>query len=187
MYYDVTLPFTRDMMADAGKEQEIVLKGHMGTHFDVMDKEFPLSYCVLPAVLFDVASVPADREINAEDIDTSLLRKRCFAGFCSGFSERVPYGSRAYHKEHPQFSYDLIDLLLDCGVSLIAVDFAGLRRGKEHTPADQRCADRGAFVIENLYGMRSVPKDAAALTAYTFPIRLIGSSGLPCRVVLGSD
>ena len=48
MYYDVTLPLTRDMMAEAGKEQEIVLKGHMGTHFDVMNKEFPLSYCVLP-------------------------------------------------------------------------------------------------------------------------------------------
>ena len=35
-------------------------------------------------------------------------------------------------------------------VSIVGVDFAGVRRGKEHTPMDQYCADHGAFIIENL-------------------------------------
>ena len=38
-------------------------------------------------------------------------------------------------------------------ISMIGVDFAGIRRGKEHTPKDQYCADRGVFVVENLCGL----------------------------------
>ena len=34
----------------------------------------------------------------------------------------------------------------DKHVAIIAVDFAGVRNGKEHTPTDQLCADRGTFI-----------------------------------------
>ncbi|MBQ8994350.1 MAG: cyclase family protein [Oscillospiraceae bacterium] len=184
MLYDVTLPITREILETAGKQEGKVFQGHLGTHFDVMNKDFPLSYCIRSAVLFDVTHVPSDSEISVSDIDIDLLKPDLFVGFVTGFIEKEGYGSRKYFKEHPQLSFELIDLLLQSGISLIGVDFAGVRRGKEHTPTDQRCADQGTFIIENLYGLGSVPRTANSLKAYTFPMRYTGQSGLPCRVVL---
>ena len=42
MKIDVTLKITPKMAADAQGNEKKVLVGHLGTHFDVMNKEFPL-------------------------------------------------------------------------------------------------------------------------------------------------
>ncbi|MCE1198292.1 MAG: hypothetical protein LWW85_04930, partial [Marinilabiliales bacterium] len=70
-------------------------------------------------------------------------------------------------------------------VSIIGLDFAGVRRGKEHGRADQLCADQGVFIVENLCNLEFILKGAphAFFTAHTYPIALEGASGLPCRVV----
>ena len=80
---------------------------------------------------------------------------------------------------------ELIDRLLDRGVSIIGIDCAGIRRGAEHTPKDQYCADRNTFVVENLCGLSRLLEGemAAEATIYTFPVRFKGMTGLPCRVV----
>jgi kynurenine formamidase len=50
---------------------------------------------------------------------------------------------------------------------------------------DQRCADRGVFVIENLCNLKAILGDApsAFFTANIYPIHYTNMSGLPCRVV----
>ncbi|MGN1383365.1 MAG: hypothetical protein ACI4W2_11190 [Eubacterium sp.] len=61
------------------------------------------------------------------------------------------------------------------------MDFAGVRRGKEHTPKDQYCADHGVFIIENLCGLKTLT-DKGVVTVYTFPMNFAGMTGIPCRV-----
>ena len=103
-----------------------------------------------------------------------------FVGFCTGYLEKTGYGTPEYHKNHPVLSYELIDALIERKVSIIGIDFAGVRRGKEHTPADQHCADHGVFIVENLTGLDQVIGESVIST---FPMNYAGLSGLPCRVI----
>lgn len=80
-------------------------------------------------------------------------------------------------------SNELIDALLDKDISIIGVDFAGVRRGKEHTPKDQYCADRGVFIIENLCNLKAVLDNGGYFQANTYPMNYAEMTGLPCRVV----
>lgn len=51
-----------------GSESKIGKLGHLGTHFDVMDKEFPLEYIKRKGIIFDVSSVQG-RDIDITDIN----------------------------------------------------------------------------------------------------------------------
>ncbi len=178
MLYDLTLQITPKMAKTAENNEKKALVGHLGTHFDVMDKTFPLEYTRRQGVCFDVRGL---EEIEVSDVDLTQLEAGMFVAFYSGFIDQEGYGSQRYFKEHPQLSHPLIDALLSKGVSIIGVDFAGVRRGKAHTPADQKCADQGAFVVENLWGLEAVC--GKMFTAHTYPMNYAEISGLPCRVV----
>ena len=58
-------------------------------------------------------------------------------------------------------------------------------KGKEHTPTDQICADRGTFIVENVCNLAAVldGQKSAHFTAGTYPVNFVGMTGLPCRVV----
>jgi len=178
MLFDLTLRITSEMMKTAGEGEKKVFSGHLGTHFDVMDKEFPLEYTKREAVCFDVRGID---EIGVEDIDFDLVQTGMFVAFYSGFIEDAGYGTKRYFKVHPQLHHALIEALLDKNVSIIGVDFAGVRRGKEHTPADQKCAERGTFVVENLCNLGEIC--GKRFIAHTYPMNYAELSGLPCRVV----
>lgn len=182
MLIDLTIKITPEMAANAQRNTKKELAGHLGTHFDVMDKEFPLEYLERKGIAFDVSKV-CGRDIEAKDIDIDRVEKDMFVAFYSGFSEEEEYGSDRYFAEHPQLSEALIDALLEKGISVIGIDFAGVRRGKEHTPKDSYCADRGVFIVENLCGLRELLNVGACFTAATYPLNFSGISGLPCRVV----
>lgn len=183
MLIDITLKITPEMMKDAQGNEKKALVGHLGTHFDVMNKEFPLEYTQLQGIVFDVSQVK-NNDIVAEDIDLNKVSNNMFVAFYTGFIEQVGYGSNLYFSEHPQISNELIDSLLDKGVSIIGVDFAGVRRGKEHTPKDQYCADRGTFIIENLCNLQEVILNGNGFfVANTYPMNFTEMTGLPCRVV----
>ncbi len=157
--------------------------GHLGTHFDVMNKDFPPHNLERPAVVFDVKAA-RDRNIQIGDIDLAMVDAGMFVAFYTGYGEAYAYGTPEYFEGHPVLCRALIDTLLDKGVSIIGIDCAGIRRGKEHTPADQLCADRGAFVVENLCNLDRVlaGKPSARFTAHTYPVNFAGMTGLPCRV-----
>lgn len=182
MLIDLTLRITPRMIADAEGNEKKAQSGHLGTHFDVMNKEFPLSYTELAGIVFDVSQV-REKEIRVSDINVDAIGDAKFVALYSGMIEREMYGSIAYFKEHPQLSYDLIEALLEKKISIIGVDFAGLRRGSEHTPTDQYCADRGVFIIENLTSLGAVLIGNHKFIARTFPINYSDMTGLPCRVI----
>lgn len=170
------------MATDAQGNEKKALVGHLGTHFDVMDKEFPLEYTERTGVLFDVSQIEG-RDIDLSDIDLSRVTEGAFVCFYSGFIEKVGYGSKEYFTAHPQLSLPLIDALLAAKVSIIGVDFAGVRRGKEHTPTDQHCADHGVFIVENLCNLKPLQDAARPFIACTYPMNYASMTGLPCRVI----
>ena len=186
MMIDITLPVTTEMLGTAWENTAKSLVGHLGTHFDVMDRAFPLEYTGRKAVVFDVSSI-REREITAADIQMEQVEEGMFVAFYTGFIEEVPYGTPRYFKEHPQLSHELIEALLDKNISIIGVDCGGIRRGREHVPADQRCADRNVFVVENLWNLKTVLSLGGTFTARTYPMRMEGITGLPCRVVAEID
>lgn len=182
MLIDITLKLNPQIADNAPGNRDNVLAGHMGTHFDVMDREFPLEYTRRPGILFNVSHV-TDREIGCADMDLNRVGKGMFVAFRTGFIERIGYGTKTYYAEHPELSVELIEALLDRGVSIIALDFAGVRRGKEHTPMDRRCAERGTFVVENLCNLQAVLDQKDTFVAHTYPLSYDGITGLPCRVI----
>lgn len=182
MLIDITLPITPKMADTAMGNQSKSLVGHLGTHFDVMDKEFPLDYTRRSGVVFDVRHA-LNREIGVEDVDWSAVGEGMFIAFYTGYGEKEEYGTKTYFSAHPQLSQELIRALVARGVSIIGVDCAGVRRGAEHTPADQFCADNGVFVIENLCGLDKLIAAGACFTAHTYPMCFTGVTGLPCRVI----
>ncbi|MBQ2972658.1 MAG: cyclase family protein [Ruminococcus sp.] len=182
MLIDLTTKITADTIALALKDGNKALIGHWGTHFDVMDKEFPLSYTSLMGIVFDVSGVQ-DRDIDCTDIDLSKVQSGMFVAFYSGFIENTGYASEGYFSNHPQLSNELIEALIKKKISIIGLDFAGVRRGKEHISTDSNCADNGVFVVENLCNLKSVLDISDSFKAYTFPISLTDATGLMCRVV----
>ena len=182
MKIDITLKITPKMVTDAQGNEKKALVGHLGTHFDVMNKEFPLEYTERKGIVFDVSRVK-NRDIDITDIDMNNVTNDMFVCFYTGFIEEEGYGTKKYFTEHPQLSNELLEALLQKKVSIIGVDFAGVRRGKEHTPMDQYCADHGVFIIENLCNLCSILKNGNTFIANTYPMNYAEMTGLPCRVV----
>ncbi len=127
--------------------------------------------------------ITVHRDIDIADIDMNKVARDMFVCFYTGFIEEEGYGTKRYFAEHPQLSKELLESLLQKKVSMIGVDFAGVRRGKEHTPMDQHCADHGVFIIENLCNLYNVLKNGNTFIANTYPMNYAEMTGLPCRVV----
>lgn len=188
MRIDLTYKLTREMLdkflegvQNDGKYQKF---GHIGTHFDVMDKSFPLEYCELSGKVFDVSNVE-NRDIESGDFEMDEVEEKDFVIFHTGMMDKEGYGTEPYFRQHPQLSYELIRELIKKNVGLIGVDFAGVRRGAEHAPADQLCADNSIFIIENLNNTKQLLEAAGArsFTMHTYPLNLGGATGLPARVI----
>lgn len=94
MLVDITLKITPKMALDAQGNEKKALVGHLGTHFDIMNKEFPLEYTKRKAIVFDVSDVD-DRDIDIADIDISKVEQNMFVAFYTGFIEKEGYGYRA--------------------------------------------------------------------------------------------
>lgn len=148
-----------------------------------MNKEFPLEYTERNGIVFDVSRIKG-RDIDIIDIDINKVTNDMFVRFYTGFIEKQGYGTKKYFTEHPQLSNELLEVLVQKKVSIIGVDFAGVRRGKEHTPMDQHCANHGVFIIENLCNLASILKKGNTFVANTYPMNYADMTGLPCRVVV---
>ena len=184
MLIDLSLKVTKAYHEDALDNERMASFGHLGTHFDIMNKEFPLKFTNRKAVVFDVSRVQ-DRDIATSDVTLDMVNENMFVAFYTGFMKKEKYATKAYFTTHPQLSDELIEQLLDLKVSLIGIDCAGIRRGEEHRPKDQYCADRGVFIIENLCNLDKVlnGNNSINFTAHIYPINFADMSGLPCRVI----
>lgn len=192
---DITTSVSAELLAKAQQNLKLAFNGHVGTHFDVMNKVFPLDYMELDAIVFDVSKCTATAEVGTEgktvteiglgDVDLDAVHEGMFVAFHTGFIEAEGYATPKYFRQHPQLSFELINALLDKHIRIIGIDFAGVRNGKEHTSTDQLCADKGVFIVENLCNLASIleGKKQAVCKIGTYPIKFEGQTGLPCRVI----
>lgn len=181
MFIDLTIEVTPKLTKDAKGNESKANFGHLGTHFDVMNKEFPLAYLERRGVVFDVQGID---EIN--DVNLDGVKVGDFVIFYTGFLNKAGYGTKEYFQEHPQLSNQLIDNLLAKEVSIIGIDCAGIRRGKEHTPIDQYCANHNTFVVENIANVENL-LTYETMIINTYPMKFSEMTGLPCRIVAKVD
>ena len=181
MKIDLTLP--KESLPNDIENSELFQQGHLGTHLDVMDKQFSFTQEKFNGIIFDVHSI-RDRDIDIDDISLSMIQENDFVLFFTNFINEHPYGSEPYRHEHPQLSPSLIDALLEKHISFIGLDCAGMRRGKEHSLYDQHCANQNIFVIENLCHLEKLIQKTSdnRCTIYISPISTTGKSGIPCKV-----
>ncbi|HTY37798.1 MAG TPA: cyclase family protein [Bacteroidota bacterium] len=181
---DLTLELDEHRWSAAVQQGTIAACGHLGTHLDTMEKEFPLDYLSLPGVIFDVSHL-RQGDVKVEDIDQNSVRQGSCVLFFTDSIGRFQYGTEEYARQHTQLSPDVVELLVVRRVKMIGLDAAGIRRGVEHKPMDQYCADNGVFVVENLVNLGSLlmATRGRPFIVRTFPLKLKGATGLPCRVV----
>ncbi|WP_129600036.1 cyclase family protein [Anaerophilus nitritogenes] len=187
MKIDLSISIQRELFNDllekSFKTKRDII-GHIGTHFDVMNKEFSLENTTRNGRLFDVRNIRA-REINITDIDLNKIKENDFVIFYTGYLGEEPYGTEKYFTDYPVLSKDLIDNLISKKVNLIGIDTASIVKPDIHIETDQYCADNGIFIIENLNNLELLfnkVKDKS-FKVYTFPINIKNISGLPCRVI----
>ena len=183
---DLSVQISQSKWRELFGAEQLAGAGHIGTHFDVMNTTFDFESIKLPGKIIDVSGV-RERDIDISDLGATEIRAHDFVIFHTGFLQAVGYGTPAYRyrMDHPQLARDLLRLLIEKQVSLIGLDAPGVRRGDEHAPTDQWCADHGVFIVENLAntGLLLQAAGQRPFTVYTFPLSIAELTGLPCRVI----
>jgi len=184
MELNLSVKFDKDAKEGSAITEKMIMTGHYGTHCDIIDKSFPHEYMRRDAIVFDIGHIER-RDVEISDIRADLIKKDMFVAFHTGFIEKNKYGSVEYAGIHPQLSVQLISLLIESRVSLIGIDFPGVRFGPEHSVMDKLCAGSDVFIIENLCNLGKLldGKSMARFTAETIPLGKEGLTGLPCKVV----
>jgi kynurenine formamidase len=188
MRIDLTYPIQKEQwnnfLEAAATSKDFDKFGHFGTHFDVMDKEFPLEDCERNGRIFDVRGLEGN-EIDVQSVDVASIAENDFVIFFTGVLSKAVYGTSEYFGYDLALSQALIDCLIEKKVSLIGVDMQGVRRGPEHRIADQLCAESGIFIIENLHSLEKCFEEVRGnkFTVHSYPIVINGATGLPTRVV----
>ena len=184
MLIDLSLPLTvAEISGGEDYVRKIVDAGHAGTHFDVMDKVFPLQSFRTNGKVVDISHI-RDREVELEDIADIELNDGDTIIFYSGWIDELGYDTRhEYVYKSAELSDALVEHVVARGVRLIGVDAAGAQKPKKHAAIDQYCADRGVFIIENLNNVKKLLELGKPFTIYTAPISRTDLTGLPCRVL----
>jgi kynurenine formamidase len=157
--------------------------GHLGTHFDVMEKEFPLECVKRVGRLVDISRI-RDREIEVNDLQCSIEPGE-FVIFRTDYAIEIGYGGPDYNYRSAELSDDVVSHLLERKVSLIGVDAASIQKPAKHRQVDMRCAAENVFVVENLCNLDALAQAAGdrPFVVYCAPLNFRGLTGLPCRVV----
>ncbi len=186
MKYDLTTQVDMDLMEQwlSTQENRHVATGHVGTHLDTYEKSIiPLDYITCPGILWDVSDIAEHREISLSDIGDLHIPENAFLLIHTGRSGREKYGTADYFREHPQLSNELIQWLSNQPLRFLGIDCSGIRRGKEHEPADRMLEKNGIFVIENLSGLIQL-LDNDVFQVYTLWFDDPVATGLRCKVVV---
>lgn len=158
--------------------------GHYGTHLDIMDNDdIDIHKFITTGKLIDIEP-NRDQLITVTDISNSKtnIKKNDFVIFRSNWLQDHGYGNKSYFINHPHLGDDVIDYLISKEIAFIGLDFPGAQRKEKHVLVDKKCADHGIYIIENLNNLHLIKINT--FTAYCFPMRLSGSTGIPIRVVI---
>ncbi|SET58211.1 Putative cyclase [Lacrimispora sphenoides] len=189
MKYDLTTQVDQCLIEQwlSTQENRHIATGHVGTHLDTYEKSvIPLDYITCPGILLDVSDIAEDREISLSDIENIHIPEHAFLFIYTGRSEKEKYGTADYFRDHPQLSHELIQWLTNQPLRFLGIDCSGIRRGKEHEPADRLLEKNGIYVIENLSGLNQL-LDIDVFIVYTLWFDDPVATGLQCKVVVDTE
>jgi kynurenine formamidase len=183
MLIDLSLPIDAQKLASDETYKIFIESGHAGTHFDVLNKSFPLESFKTRGKVIDVSHI-RDREVEVEDLASVAIEAGDFVIFHTGFVAELGYNTKPYMGRSAELSDRTIDYLLERKVRLIGVDAAGVQKFSKHAAVDVRCADRGVFIVENLNNVKELLQHSRRpFVVYTAPVSRTDLTGLPCRVL----
>lgn len=162
---------------------------HTGTHIDapyhfIPDgkriTDYPVSRFIGEGAVCDLRNKKAGEVITADDIRPCLggFSKGDFLLLQTGWCEK--YGTDEY-LNHPYISAEAAQLISDCGVSIIAVDFLNVDPTLwEQWDAHSILLSNEVLIVENINN--SLELDAGVRYSFCFvPMKLGDSDGAPVR------
>jgi kynurenine formamidase len=183
MLIDLSLPIDAKKLPSEAAYKTFIDAGHAGTHFDVVNKTFPLESFKTRGKVIDVSHI-RNREVEVEDLGSISIEADDFVIFHTGYIDQFGYSTKPYMTRSAELSDRTVDYLLERKVRLIGVDAVGVQKFSKHAAVDQRCADRGVFIVENLNNVGKLLEHSPnPFVVYTAPVPRTDLTGLPCRVL----
>lgn len=180
---DVAKLIPSDLPVPADQLKKLLESGHIGTHFDVMDKQWQFDSFKTNGKIFDVSQI-RDREVEVADLNGQTIEAGDTVIFHTGFMKEIGYLSKGYGVTSANLSDATVSYLIERKIHNIGVDANGVQKPQKHVAVDQRCADNGVFIVENLDNLEPLLKHSPKpFIVYTAPVKRQDLSGLPCRVV----
>ena len=162
---------------------------HTGTHIDApyhfladgkRITDYPVSRFIAEGVVWDLKHKGPGDIITAEDVMPlqEKVQEGDFLVLQTGWSEK--FGTDAY-LDHPFLSGETAQLLVDLGVSIVAVDFLNVDSTlHEQWDAHPVLLGNEVLIVENL--ANTLALDASQRYRFCFiPLKLGGSDGSPIR------
>ena len=177
--------------ADYCHVDHLDLGSHTGTHIDapyhfIPDgkriTDFPASKFVGRGVVIDLSHAKAGEPILPEDLEPARERIRpgdlvlLRTGWCEKF------GTEGY-LNHPYISEAAAKLLVDWGISIIAVDFLNVDPTLwEQWEAHPVFLSNDVLIVENINNSLALDQERSYLFSFA-PIKVLGSDGAPIRAL----
>jgi kynurenine formamidase len=167
---------------------KIALGVHCGTHMDAPYHFFengltidqvPLDVCVGPALLIDLRSALPNGLIEAQHLKPwgSKIRELRRIVLHSGWSDQ--WGKPEFFTDHPVFTPEAAQFVVDCGVRLVGVDFPSVDRPP--FPAHIAFLGNGIVIVENLTNLPVIKREVFHLVV--LPLKFTGRDGSPVRAI----
>ncbi len=165
------------------------LGSHSGTHVDAPRHftaiptgadELSLDALVGPALVVDLTGVEGT-SIEPQHIPEEAFQYKRLL-FKTSNSTRGLMDQSTFSEDYVALSPATAQLLVDRGVQVVGVDFLSVeKKGNPGHPVHATLLSNG---IINIEGVRLVDVEPGVYTMIALPIKLKGSDGAPCRVVL---
>lgn len=175
--------------------ESVFVISHTGTHIDApfhfepsgkKIDELPIGGFVAPGHILDVRGLGPKSLIGPAPLREARRRLRSRIGkgdaalLWTGWGRQI--GTPAYLSENPGLSGAGAKLLVDWEVGLVGIDAANIDHPEDGTyPAHHGLLSAGIPVIENVANLADVGAGAFLLVA--LPLRLVGATGSPIRLV----
>ena len=186
---EITLEEMASHEADGCHVDYLSCGSHTGTHIDapyhfIPDgkriTDYPVSRFIGDGVICDLRHKKAGEAITADDIFPCLkeFRQGEFLLLQTGWCEK--YGTEDYY-DHPYITAEAAQAMVDCGVSIIAVDFLNVDPTL-HEQWDTHPIFLGneVLIVENIDNSLELDPDRRYCLCF-IPLKLGGSDGAPVR------
>lgn len=174
--------------------RKLVLGTHTGTHVDA-PRHFiagggtidgvPLEQLVGPASVVDLADAEPFQQVEVSDLERAVAG-RPVERIIVRFDWDLHLGTSRYYSDHPYFSEDACQWLVDQGCRLVALDTPqpdnpeNGRNGPKDAPNHHILLGNGVILVEYLVNIRKIR--AAEVELVVAPLRLREGDGAPARV-----